>query len=1722
VDAVTGQIYSYTMMQRIGPEQEKQTEEKTGKLITRKQAEKLAMNTVIALVPDATEQFRLANVIEVDDARTFMFQRYLNGIPVKDDTAQVQVLNDGTVNEFYTRIAATPEQLPADDKPAISYEEAKALYLEEFKLILAYSRYGGYGLNNGQVIPVGVNLAYMPTRDENSIYGTYEVLDANTGEWKLQYGETGAASKTEPTDISGHVAEDALRNMTQHGVLLADEQGRVFPDRVITRGDWFNYLARAINPNMDLYYSGDGDDKLYADVTPDSPYYKAIKVLIDQRWLAGADPEQNLNPQEEMTREELAVLLVRILRYEKLAGFYTLPSDLPNIADASAISSKGAVSLSLKLGLLPSIEGRFMPARKVTVAEASQNDARAFCDTIRRENFAKKGGFLSWRYHVRLIWINCSNVSAEVHVTLSYRETKEQTDYVNRKVTNVLKEIIKPGMTDHEKVKVIHDWIVLNLSYDTSLKKYTAYDGLVTGRIDNRIVEGTAGGQLHAWNIVNLDGKWYHMDTTWDDPTPDRKGKSKYPAAPAPYREALLKLVKAGDSKKAAYQKLYHALDYSLYDEQDAVKGHAALKTKVQGTLKEGGTSLTFRYKGTEAGLIEDLQDLYQLGMKSISYYVSKMEAVEDGSAGSGEVKEDPAIPEEDKDVSTPEDQEDNTMHLLGAAAGPVITEQLITSVQMYNQAPQDNGNGTIDIKGDKIEDIRPSIQDEVAVVFTWGLANDTHNYSDGSTFTFNLPDKFIIGSQLKGDLDGGVGEYVVNPDGTIIFTFNELIEHAQLEGNFYVWIKFDESKMEDGLKQQIDFSSVGQGSINVHFANTAVDKLKKSGSANKDNFNSDEIKWTVDFNQGEKALKNAFLTDTLPTNLELKGNIEIRELEVQLNGSVKEGPIVQTEPQFPIVLGDTDKAYRVTYTTSVKAPTTAPFTNVEFQNQVALTTDQSEHNETDIGRVRVSFNEPLNKSGQDSAYDPVTQTITWKVQYNYNQQEIMQANAWIEDRFDTAKQQLINNSVNVYQVDINASGAASNRTLVNPNEYTLETINTGFDDGFRLHFKNDITKAYEIEYDTQSIHRVYTNDTITNTVNMYDNTSKTGRKDIREVIFAKSVKSENFNTKEIEWQMVLNRDLQDMTDIVITDNYEGRHMKLIPGSLQVTGVNKDDFELTPDPADPTYEKGFSVRLKDGVTINTEHVITYTTSFDPTAGMPTDNEYRNSAKVDWKESNVAQTAITKSAMVKPQEYTIQNGNKKGEYSAKDKTITWTIDVNYNLFDIQEAILKDAYTELQGANNVTAVGSEVPLTPGQFQLNPDGKGFTLDLGNIGKAAYRIQYQTSLDGPYSVEGTYANQAVLTDGYMVDPEYGSASGKTIEFKDADIAFDIENKKIRQGFELTKVDAIESSKKLQGATFELYLNNGATREKIDELTTGEDGKIAKGDLLPGDYELVEVVAPEFYQLDATPIPFTIVENQTQIITLTKSNAIGAGGKLVVTKVNAKDQSVLSGIEFELRDHSNAIIDTKVTDLNGVIEFDGLTYGSYTLVETKAEGFVIEQPETLVSIIKPETQLTIENKENNRSVKLIKTNAGRTQHLQGAVFELRAQTALMDANGNWEFHKVTGLDEATLTTNQQGEIVLKDLDVNKYQLVEIKAPNGYILDTTPVPFEITNIQTEAIVVEKTNQAIPVSGGGSSGPYNPGTPTTGVTPDPEKPVQWLLDLLNLETEPSFQQMKITE
>ncbi|MBE0342496.1 transglutaminase [Paenibacillus sp. 28ISP30-2] len=256
-----------------------------------------------------------------------------------------------------------------------------------------------------------------------------------------------------------------------------------------------------------------------------------------------------------------------------------------------------------------------------------------------------------------------TTTSAEVTIRLSYRETKEQTAYVDSTVKAVLGDIITKGMTDHEKVKAIHDWIVVRLKYDETQQKYTAYDGLKTGStvcqgysllaykmleragISNRIVEGRAGGQLHAWNLVLLDGHWYHMDTTWDDPTPDRGNEvstsyylltdaemrrdhswvKQYPQANTSYRQTLSGLVAAGGPKAAAYQKLYNTLEYTLQDGKGLVKSSAEIKEQVRKEINKGGATLTFGYQGTERSLKEDRQSLYQLGLKSISYQITDL-----------------------------------------------------------------------------------------------------------------------------------------------------------------------------------------------------------------------------------------------------------------------------------------------------------------------------------------------------------------------------------------------------------------------------------------------------------------------------------------------------------------------------------------------------------------------------------------------------------------------------------------------------------------------------------------------------------------------------------------------------------------------------------------------------------------------------------------------------------------------------------------------------------------------------------------------------------------------------------------------------------------------------------------------------------------------------------------------------------------------------------------
>lgn len=107
-------------------------------------------------------------------------------------------------------------------------------------------------------------------------------------------------------------------------------------------------------------------------------------------------------------------------------------------------------------------------------------------------------------------------------------------------VAEILAETVLPGMTDLQKALSIHDYLAANYTYDESLTYYLGYDLLVRGTavcsgyalaymdlmnragVETVMVESEE--MDHGWNLVKLNGNWYHVDVTWDDPTPDSAG----------------------------------------------------------------------------------------------------------------------------------------------------------------------------------------------------------------------------------------------------------------------------------------------------------------------------------------------------------------------------------------------------------------------------------------------------------------------------------------------------------------------------------------------------------------------------------------------------------------------------------------------------------------------------------------------------------------------------------------------------------------------------------------------------------------------------------------------------------------------------------------------------------------------------------------------------------------------------------------------------------------------------------------------------------------------------------------------------------------------------------------------------------------------------------------------------------------------------------------------
>ena len=122
---------------------------------------------------------------------------------------------------------------------------------------------------------------------------------------------------------------------------------------------------------------------------------------------------------------------------------------------------------------------------------------------------------------------------------------KNMKNELDNKANNIIKTQISNSMNNMDKVIAIHDYLVLNTTYDLNAEYafdpygvivkgsgvcqgYTTSMKLLLNKVGIDSVYLSSKAMNHIWNIVNIDGENYQMDSTWDDPVPNREGVVRY------------------------------------------------------------------------------------------------------------------------------------------------------------------------------------------------------------------------------------------------------------------------------------------------------------------------------------------------------------------------------------------------------------------------------------------------------------------------------------------------------------------------------------------------------------------------------------------------------------------------------------------------------------------------------------------------------------------------------------------------------------------------------------------------------------------------------------------------------------------------------------------------------------------------------------------------------------------------------------------------------------------------------------------------------------------------------------------------------------------------------------------------------------------------------------------------------------------------------------------
>ena len=503
--------------------------------------------------------------------------------------------------------------------------------------------------------------------------------------------------------------------------------------------------------------------------------------------------------------------------------------------------------------------------------------------------------------------------------------------------------------------------------------------------------------------------------------------------------------------------------------------------------------------------------------------------------------------------------------------------------------------------------------------------------------------------------------------------------------------------------------------------------------------------------------------------------------------------------------------------------------------------------------------------------------------------------------------------------------------------------------------------------------------------------------------------------------------------------------------------TNEEGYLITPETL--PYGKGYSVvevQAPEGYVLDSTPV-----KFDVTEDNTTSEDGITIVKTEKKN--------------KPQMGTI-TVSKTGEIF---KTVTNTDNVYQPVFETGN--LEGVVFEIYADEDITTPEDTIRYSKDTLvdtittDSNGNAKSVELYLGK-----YRVVETQTLEGyvlntePSSVELTYAGQEVAV---------------------TNVDASINNERQRVEVNLHKVleatDTFKANKEvMESVSFALYAkdeitaNDGAVipaNGLLEIANCSEDGSLTfKSDLPFGTYYVKEYTTDSHYVLDDTKyeFEFTPFDDNEAVKTISINGGEGIintllHGKVTTTKVDEEyPDNKLSGATFLIYQDRNSNQKFDKTDKvcgemkeasKGIYEMDNLNFGGYFLYEkTAPEGYVRDTEYHYFEIKTDKETVTVENKAGvgfaNRKITgeldITKKDVSNGDLLPDAGFRIKDEKGKTVVEG---YTDKNGLAKFTLT-------------YGKYTYEEFDAPDGYIIDTTPHPFEISK-DGEIVKAEMTNKA---------------------------------------------------